>query len=119
MVVHLVLLKPKPDLTADGRVGLVRAFEHAVREIPSVKGVRAGKRLRHGAGYEAAAPDAADFFIIVEFDDLAGLRAYLEHPAHAEVGKRFGDSLSAALVYDFDEKDLAAIAREASDGVTR
>jgi hypothetical protein len=118
MVFHLVLLKPRPDLSREARLALVAAFEHAVRDIPSVRGTRVGKRVVHGAGYEATAPDAADFSVTIEFEDLAGLKAYLAHPAHAELGRRFGDSLSAAFVYDFEEQDLAAIAREASGGGT-
>ena len=116
MVFHLVLLKPRPDLSRASRLALVAAFERAVMEIPTVRGTRVGRRIKHGAGYEATAPDAADFCVTIEFDDVAGLQAYLAHPAHAELGRRFGDSLSAALVYDFEERDLAAIAREASGG---
>ena len=42
---------------------------------------------------------------ILEFDDLAGLRAYLEHPAHTELGSRFFDCFEHALMYDFDVHD--------------
>ena len=105
MVTHLVLMKPRPDLSPAERQILVRAFERAVREIPTVRNVRAGVRIIHGAGYEAAAPDAADFLIALDFDDLAGLQAYLRHPAHAELGARFNQSLSSALIYDFEVGD--------------
>jgi len=118
MVFHLVLLKPRADLSRDARLALVSAFERAIREIPTVRRSRVGQRVVHGAGYEMTAPDAADFCVTIEFDDVAGLKAYLAHPAHAELGRRFGDALSAALVYDFEERDLAAIAREASGGAT-
>jgi len=37
-----------------------------------------------------------------DFDHLAGLQAYLQHPAHEELGARFGQSVSSALVYDFE-----------------
>jgi hypothetical protein len=42
---------------------------------------------------------------ILEFDDLAGLKAYLEHPAHAEIASRFFDCFEQALMYDFDLRD--------------
>jgi hypothetical protein len=109
MVSHVVLMKPRPDLTAAARTALVDAFERAVREIPTVRGVRIGRRIAHGAGYEASAPDTADYLAIVEFDDLAGLQAYLRHPAHEQLGARFGDSLSAALVYDFEVGGMDAL----------
>lgn len=109
MIEHVVLMKPRPELTADDRASFVTAFERAVREIPSVRGIRVGRRIVHGAGYEGAAPDAADYMAIVEFDDLAGLQTYLRHPAHEELGVRFGQALSAAMVYDFEAGGLDAL----------
>ena len=102
MLTHLVLMKPRADLTDADRAALVAAFERAVRDIPTVRAVRVGRRVRHGAAYEQAAPDAADYIAQIDFDDLAGLQAYLRHPAHDELGARFGQSLSAALVFDFE-----------------
>ena len=99
---HLVLMKPRADLSSGDRQALVDAFNRAVREIPSVRDVRMGRRVTHGAAYEASAPDSADFLVSIGFDDLAGLQAYLRHPAHEELGARFRESLSAALVYDFE-----------------
>ena len=102
MVTHLVLMKPRLDLSPADRRALIDAFERAVREIPTVRATRAGRRVRHGAGYEASAPDAADYFVVIDFDDLDGLQTYLRHPAHDELGARFGQSLSSAAVYDFE-----------------
>jgi len=102
MMTHVVMMKPRPDLSAADRLAFVAAFERALKEIPTVRGVRIGRRVTHGAGYERAAPDAADYLAAIDFDDLAGLQAYLRHPAHEELGARFGQSLSAALVYDFE-----------------
>jgi len=112
MVTHVVLMKPRPDLSASDRRDFITAFERATRDIPSVVGVRVGRRVRHGAGYEAAAPDSADYFAAIDFEDLAGLQAYLRHPAHAELGARFGTALSSAMVYDFEmgsAGDLAGV----------
>jgi hypothetical protein len=109
MVTHIVLMKPRPDLSAADRQAFVAAFEHAMREIPTIRGVRIGRRVTHGAGYEQTSPDAADFLVAIDFDDLAGLQAYLGHPAHDEVGERFGRSLSAALVYDFEVGGIEAL----------
>jgi Stress responsive A/B Barrel Domain len=111
MVTHVVLMKPRADLPAGDRRAFVAAFERATREIPSVVAVRVGRRIKHGAAYEAAAPDAADYLAAIDFEDLDGLQAYLRHPAHEELGARFGESLSSAMVYDFEigaPRDLAA-----------
>ena len=112
MVSHVVLMKPRADLSAAERRAFVAAFERAIREIASIRGVRIGRRVTHGAGYEATAPDAADYLAMIDFSNLADLQAYLRHPAHDELGARFGQSLSSALVYDFEigsVEDLAAL----------
>ena len=102
MMTHLVLMKPRANLSIDDRRALVEAFDRAVREIPTVRAVRTGRRVKHGAGYESSAPDTADYMVAIDFEDLAGLQSYLRHPAHDELGVRFGQSLSSALVYDFE-----------------
>jgi hypothetical protein len=102
MLIHLVLLKPRPDLSSDDRQAFLDAFDRATRDAPSVRGVRIGTRVRHEAAYEAAAPDAADYLAMIEFDDVAGLQAYLHHPSHAELGRLFGTLLARAFVYDFE-----------------
>lgn len=109
MLIHLVLLKPRPDLTEAERRSFTTAFERAVREIPTVRGVRVGKRVTHGAGYERTAPDTADFVGIIEFEDLSGLREYLRHPAHEALGTAFHASLAGAMVYDFEMGDLESL----------
>jgi hypothetical protein len=95
-------MKPRPDLSSSDRQALVAAFERAMHEIPSVRDVRVGRRIPHGAGYEASMLDTADYLVVIDFDDLAGLQAYLRHPAHEELGARFNQSLSSALIYDFE-----------------
>ncbi len=110
MVVHVVLFKPRADLPAQERFAFVTALERAIREIPTVRGVQAGRRVKFGAGYEQAAPDAADFLAIIEFEDKAGLLAYLQHPVHEELGRRFGEIMAAGCVYDFELTTIADLA---------
>ena len=108
VVTHLVLMKPRPDLCAAEREAFVAAFERALREIPSIRAVRVGRRVVHGAGYEQSAPNA-EYVAAIDFDDLAALQAYLRHPAHEELGARFGTSLSWALVADFEVGGIEAL----------
>ena len=68
------------------------------------------RRVTHGAGYEADAPDL-NYLVLLDFDDSAGLAAYLQHPAHTELGARFGDSLAGAMVYDFESVGLEGLRR--------
>jgi stress responsive alpha/beta barrel protein len=102
MVWHLVLMKARPDLDSDGRRALAETFARACRRIPTIREVRVGRRVAHGAAYEAAAPDIADFVVALAFDDVAGLQAYLRHTEHEELGRLFGQACSAAAAYDFE-----------------
>ena len=88
---------------------MVAALDTAARSIPSVRGVRVGRRVKHGAGYEATQPDVADFLIIFDFADFEGLRWYLAHPAHEALGRMFYQSVSAASAYDFEHIELEGL----------
>jgi Stress responsive A/B Barrel Domain len=116
MITHVVLLKPRPDLSDADRRAFVASFERAVRTIPSVRGVRVGRRLLHAAGYESISQPLVDFLALIDFDDLGGLRAYLEHPAHSELGARFSTSLAGALVYDFETGGIETIEKWLAPG---
>ena|SRR2546421_1484276 len=102
MVSHIVLMKPRADLTPAERQAVVATFERVVREIPTVRQVRLGRRIVHGGAYEAQMPDTADYIAIFDFDDLEGLQAYLRHPAHDPLGALFYEKLSSGLAYDFE-----------------
>lgn len=111
MVWHLVLLTPRADLCAGDRLALAAAFDRACREIPAVREVRVGRRVTHGAQYETGMPDAADYVVAIAFDDLAGLQAYLRHPAHEELGARFNQSIASAWVYDYEVGGLEELSK--------
>lgn len=113
MLTHVVLFSPRPDLALAERQALADAFARAAREIPAVRGVRVGRRVRHGAGYESVA-GAAEYLAVIDFDDLAGLEAYLRHPVHEDLGRRFQTSLLSAEVYDFETGGI-----ERLDGLVR
>jgi hypothetical protein len=49
-----------------------------------------------------------EYSVIVEFDDVEGLKTYLTHPQHAAIGKQFTVASSAALAYDYELEDLKA-----------
>ncbi len=101
MLLHVVLFKPRPELTVAERTELVEALEHALRRIPSIRRFSLGRRIKHGAGYEALMTTDLDYAAVLEFDDLAGLHAYLEHPAHRALGRRFMESLQSSAIYDY------------------
>ena len=106
MIAHVVLFEPRPTLSDAERQSLVDGLRVAAREIPGVRRLRVGRRLRHGvAGYEQAMRDDYSFAAIIEFDTVADLRGYLAHPAHEQIGRHFSESSSRALAYDYDLVD--------------
>jgi hypothetical protein len=114
MLFHVVLFRPRPDLSPADRASLVEAFEAALERIPSIRRFHVGRRVVHGAGYEALMPVSLDYAAVIEFDDLAGLRDYLAHPAHQALGSRFMSSLEASQIFDYqmqDEEELRGLAQ--------
>ena len=109
MIAHLVLYELRSDLSDDDRTRFLGALEHAVENIPTVRGVRFGRRQLIGAGYEALATPAFSFFALFEFDDVAGLKAYLEHPAHVTLGQLFWSCSLRTFVFDYELGDVDAV----------
>lgn len=105
MILHLVLFRPRPGLGEEQRQGLANAFAAAINNIGSIKRARIGRRRTHGRAYEQLMREDYTHAAILEFEDLAGLKTYLEHPAHNELGSRFFDCFEQALMYDFDVQD--------------
>ena len=105
MIAHVVLFRPRADLPSQERDAVIAAFETALRDIPSIRRARVGPRVLHGRPYEALMTEDYPYAAIIEFDDLAGLTAYLQHPAHEQLATRFFAVLNGALIYDFDLKD--------------
>ena len=109
MVAHVVLLRPKPGLSSADREALLDAMRVAFTSIPEIRRVRVGKRKLIGRGYEAQMTTDFEFVCVIEFDDDAALKTYLDHPAHAELGKLFFLCADAALVYDYEMVEPARI----------
>ena len=103
MIVHVVLFSPRSDLSLTDRAAVLDSLTKAAREIPSIRRLRVGKRTRHGLpGYEQAMRDDYEYAVFIEFDDVAGLKAYLQHPSHAAAGQHFTASAAKALAYDYE-----------------
>lgn len=111
MVVHLVLFRPKASLTGSDERALLASIEQAAALIPSVRRFRVGRTVADAPQYELQGFPDMPYLAIIEFDDRAGLQDYLEHQAHGELGRRFNDSLEAALIYDYEVADAADLQR--------
>lgn len=109
MLAHVVLFRPRADLSAAERRLLVDALSAAIRDIPSVRRARVGRRVTHGRPYERLMRADYPYAALLEFDDLAGLEAYLRHPAHEQLAARFFESFEEALMYDYELMDGAEV----------
>jgi len=108
MIAHVVLFAPKPDLPDADRQAVLDGLTAAATDIPSIRRFRVGKRIRHGLpGYEQAMRVDFEYVVMVEFEDEAGLKAYLQHPSHAAIGRHFTTSSLAALAYDYEIVEAA------------
>ena len=74
----------------------------AFSNIAEITRVRIGRRKLIGRGYESLMAEHLEWLGGARIRHReANLRAYLEHPAHVDLGQRFFQSAEAALVYDF------------------
>ncbi len=80
------------------------ALTAAAKDIPAVRRFHVGARVMHGAAYEQLMAEDYPFAAVIEFDDLAGLQAYLQHPKHRELGELFYRLQEVALAYDYDAR---------------
>lgn len=109
MIAHVVLFKPQPSLGGERQLAVLNALNAAVTDSPSIRACRVGRRVRHGLpGYEQTMADDYQYFLILEFDDVEGLRQYLKHPTHEQLGDFFSGAAAASLAYDYEMLDLKA-----------
>ena len=106
MISHVVLFRPRPTLTEGERNALIAALQHAVDGIPTIRRATVGKRLLlNRPGYEAQMAEHYEYSAVLEFESEADLRSYLDHPAHADLGRRLFTAAEAVLAYDFTSVD--------------
>ena len=108
MIVHVVLFKPKPTITDADRRAMFEAVRTASTEIPSVKRFRIGRRVTHGRDYETSMTQDYTYAAVIEFEDLQGLKAYLNHASHQHLSELFYALLETGLVYDYEMTTPAA-----------
>lgn len=107
MISHIVLFRPKRTLSTADRQALIDALRDAVSGIPAIKRTSVGKRvLLNRPGYETQMAEHFEYSAVLDFESEADLRAYLDHPAHANLGTLLFTSAEAVLAYDFADVPL-------------
>jgi Stress responsive A/B Barrel Domain len=92
----------RPDVSVADRRELIDAWANALGAIPSIRRARIGRRLRVGRSYELLTQIDLPYAAILEFDDVDGLQAYLDHPAHEALSTKLFAVIADTLIYDFD-----------------
>jgi hypothetical protein len=109
MIAHVILFRPRPDMSPGERQAVLDGLAAAAIDIPSIRRLRIGRRVRHGRpGYEQMMREDFEYAVIVEFDSMKDLTAYLEHPHHSAIGAHFTVSAAAGVAYDYEVVDLKA-----------
>jgi hypothetical protein len=107
MIAHVVLFKPRGDVTDNDRSQFIDAIVRARREIPGIRRFHLGRRVMREVSYAQAMPQDFTYAAVIEFDDAAAVQAYLQHPAHDPMGAWFWKVSEATLVYDYEMADAA------------
>lgn len=106
MISHVVLFRPRATLAEAERKALIAALRQAVDGIPTIRRATIGKRLLlDRPGYETQMTEHYEYSATLEFESEADLRAYLDHPAHIDLGRRLFTAAEAVLAYDFTSVD--------------
>jgi hypothetical protein len=112
MISHIVLFRPPQTLGPEQKAAIVQHLQAAIAECPTVRACRIGRRVTHGLpGYEQHMPEDYQYALILEFENVEGLTAYLQNPAHAAIGGLFTSAAAASLAYDYELVDLSHAAR--------
>ena len=108
MIVHIVLIQPRAALDRTALDRAVADLQTASREIPSIRRLRVGRRVRHGLpGYEQAMTADFAYVALIEFDDQQGLQEYLRHPSHGALSRHFATLGERTLAYDYEISDVS------------
>ena len=83
------------------------ALAAAATSIPAVRRFHVGSRITHDRPYEKVMREDYPYAAVIEFDDLNGLQAYLNHPQHEKLGALFYALLEVGLVYDYEMRSPA------------
>ena len=97
MIVHVVLLRPKPDPDPGTMEALRSALAALPDAIPGITRFAWGPNSSpegKGQGY--------DLGFVMEFADAAARDAYLPHPAHVAVGPLVRAVAAEVLVFDLE-----------------
>lgn len=80
MVTHVVLIQPKAEASKEQIETIIKQAQALKDIIPGIQDAHGGKNLaQHSQGYQ--------YGLVMHFESMQHLQAYLPHPAHLVVAK--------------------------------
>jgi hypothetical protein len=112
MILHVVLFRPRADVTEAERRGFAAALAKARATIPDVLHFWVGKRVTEGPAYLMSGFPDFPYAAVVAVRDRAALDVYLNDPAHDAMSRYFNGTAEAALIYDYELGEPEALGFE-------
>ena len=94
MIKHIVMMKFKPEVSQEQQDEFAKTLTGSLGQVPGVKNLIIGQAL----DVEGKPPYSAA--LLIDFDDEAQLKAYLEHPAHKAAAAQLPTLCSNVFVLD-------------------
>jgi hypothetical protein len=106
MIAHIVLFNIRQDVTGDKIRLFAQELTQLLGLVPNLARASVGRSIDIDPGYERSFGDTTyDFTAILEFDHADGLLAYLRHPLHEQIGRKFWEYSESALVLEMELAD--------------
>ena len=94
MIKHMVMLKFKPEVSQEQRAEFGKMSVGELGQIPGVK------NLIMGGAFAVVGKPLYNVALLMDFDDEAQLKAYLEHPTHKAAAAQLPAMCSDVLILD-------------------
>jgi len=99
MIVHILLLQPKPETTAEEMLSVLEKVKALKEKIPGIIDVQASENKNiYNQGYS--------YGFVMSFVDEEHLKAYSPHPEHKAVSAELRRLCSTLLNFDFQQEEL-------------
>ncbi len=106
MIAHIVLFSPKANLASEQISSFAASVSETFRSIDAIQKATVGRRVDVDAGYDRSFGEQTyEFVAILEFADRQALVSYLQHPSHAELGRRFWESCERTVITEVELAD--------------
>lgn len=93
MVTHVVLIKPKAETTAEQIQTILEQAKDLQQIIPGIVDAQVGKN-------QGGQQQGYSYGLIMQFESMERLQAYMPHPAHQVVGKEITRLCDSIIEFD-------------------